>query len=119
MHVFKCKYKKPNPIEFCMTEKDIREAIQDLEHLIECAKKGNINWPNVGICGNWNTPRSYDLVAMYATSWDKTAHPEEHSEYPIPRDYYKRELWQGEQRDLRINLMEHILSNLNKVLEDM
>ena len=118
MYNFKHTDKSQRRVDFCMTREEIRDAVSTLESLIEDARDNRIQLPHYGICANWRSNFAYDLVPFYGASWDKSAHPGKYHVYPISRDSSGMALWKGNQKILRIELMEYILSNLHRILED-
>ena len=91
--------------------------IDSLTVIKEKALSGEITCLTMGICGNWSEESgldefSYILVETFSPSWDKFSGD---PSIPVVGDYFSSKLWEGEQLELRLSLIDHILKRLEEV----
>ena len=75
-----------------------------------------IPYETLGICANWDSEFSYFLVLHYGSQWPKSAHPGKRHPYPIRHN--ELGLWEGTNRELRIDLMRFIVNKLEQLIEE-
>ena len=73
----------------------------------------------MGICGNWQEELgdcfSYILVRELSKDW---FHYSGDPDLPIGDDYFKKNLWVGKSLELRLGLIDHILTKLNGMSQE-
>ena len=73
----------------------------------------------MGICGNWEEELgdcfSYSLVVELSKDW---FHYSGDPDLPIGDDYLKSNLWIGKSLELRLDLIDHILTKLNGMSQE-
>lgn len=97
---------------------DLVKSLGALKALLWRAEENRpIPYKDLGICANWDSEFSYFLVLHYGSQWPKSAHPGERHSYPVGGNRYA-DLWEGTNRELRIDLMRFIVSKLEQLIEE-
>lgn len=97
-----------------------QELIDSLNVVKQAALSGNIKETTAGICLNWTDELGCDafgcvLVEQLAPSWE---HYSGEMDLPIVGCYITDKLWEGEQLNLRLSLIDHILKRLEEVSQE-
>ena len=97
-----------------------RELINSLNVVKQDALSGNIKETTAGICLNWTDELGCDsfgyvLVEQLAPSWE---HYSGEMDLPIVGCYARDKLWEGEQLELRLSLIDHILKQLEEASQE-
>lgn len=92
-----------------------QELIDSLLVVKQEALDGNIFWISHGICSNWGDKLefsclAYDIVGDLADGWE---HHSGLKHQPIA-GYGWQNNWEGEQLELRLSLIDHILKRLEE-----
>lgn len=100
-----------------ISQRKLLESLAELKSLLEHVEEHqHVTYKDLGICGNWDSDFSYFLVSHYGSQWPKSAHPGEFHSYPIWRN--DEDLWEGTNRELRIDLMKFIVSKLEQLIKE-
>lgn len=96
-----------------------QELIDSLNVVKQEALNGNIVWISHGICSNWGDKLdfnglAYDIVEDLADGWE---HHSGIKHQPIA-GYGWYNNWEGEQLELRLSLIDHILKRLEEASQE-
>ena len=100
-----------------ITRREMEDSLASLKHLLWLAEEQQcVPFGNLGICGNWENKFGYFLVFHFGGQWPKSAYPGEPHCFPIKKNGVG--LWEGINKELRIDLMKFIISKLEQLIEE-
>lgn len=94
-----------------------QELIDNLNVVKQEAVNGGITWKHHGICSNWSEKLNDDSIAYVLVNNISPTWKEYSGEVgrPIKGYFLSKNLWEGEQLELRLSLIDHILKFLEVV----
>lgn len=104
------------------TDKQLDKIKECLHQLLKDIEGNSILYPIIGICANLNEylkddPCAYDFICANCKDWEDYSGD---GSYPIKGSvgkFYLENLWEGEQLQLRISLINHLINKCDTLKE--
>ncbi len=96
---------------------ELLRSLKSLKRLLRRVEEHqHVTYEDLGICANWDSDFSYFLVFHYGSQWPKSAHFGERHPYPVEKNLSG--LWEGTNKELRIDLMKFIVGKLEQLIKE-